>query len=394
VTFVLGSGAGTETCVATSDLSGNASCSITPNQAAGSYALKVTFSGDADALASSASVTFTITKEETALAFTAASSTTQNYHDAATVSAQLTTDDPAPGTPLSGRLVTFTLGAGTGTETCSAPTHGSGVAACSITPNQAAGTYTLTVSYAGDAFYVAASTPTGFTITHEETTTAFTATSPTVIANGHPVTFTATLLEDGTTPPIPFGQTLTFTLGTGVTAQTCTGTTIANGWASCTIPNVNQPLGPNTVGVAFAGDSYYLPSSASEAVIDFAFLAKGSMIVGNLDTATGTAVEFWGADWSTQNSLSGGPAPDSFKGFADNSLQSCGGTWTTRPGNSSVPPAILPSYMGVIASSAAHQSGSTISGDGPIIVVVKTNPGYSTDPGHPGTGTVIATYCP
>jgi hypothetical protein len=147
------------------------------------------------------------------------------------------------------------------------------------------------------------------------------------------------------------------------------------------------------VSANFAGDAYYLPSSTSEPVILFSFLAQGSMIIGNLDAATGTGVEFWGSDWSTANALSGGPAPNSFKGFAYNSLQSCGGTWSTSPGNSSMPPATLPSYMGVIASTAVGQSGSAISGNGPIIVVVKTNSGYANDPGHPGTGTVVATYC-
>ena len=117
------------------------------------------------------------------------------------------------------------------------------------------------------------------------------------------------------------------------------------------------------------------------------------MIIGNLDAATGTSVEFWGADWSTVNALSGGPAPDAFKGFAYNSLQSCGGSWSASPGNSSRPPATLPSYMGVIASTTVGKSGSAISGDGPVIVVVKTNPGYANDPGHAGTGTVVATYC-
>jgi hypothetical protein len=50
--------------------------------------------------------------------------------------------------------------------------------------------------------------------------------------------------------------------------------------------------------------------------------------------------------------------------------------------------------MGVIASSSIMQSGSIIAGDVPIIVVVKTNPGYGPSPGHAGTGTVVATYCP
>jgi Bacterial Ig-like domain (group 3) len=392
VTFVLGSGAGTETCTASTNSSGNVTCSITPNQVPGPYPLTASFAGDTFYLGSSDTVAFTIKKEDTAVAFTVTSAVTSDYHDAATVQAQLT--DPTGGAPIAGKSLTFVLGSGTGTETCvTGPTDASGNASCSITPNQAAGPYTLTSSFSGDAFYLSSSTNVPFTITREEDTLAFTASSPTVIANSHPVTFSATLLEDGTTPPVPFGQTVTITLGSGITAQSCTGTTNSTGLATCTISSVNQPLGPNTVFANFAGDGFYLPSSTSEPVIDFAFLARGSMIIGDLDSASGTPVEFWGAPWSTVNSLSGGPAPDSFKGFADNSLQSCGGSWSTRPGNSSAPPAVLPSYMGVIASSAAAQSGSTISGTGPIIVVVKTDPGYSTDPGHPGTGTVVAVYC-
>ncbi|MGA2806072.1 MAG: hypothetical protein ABSF89_17070 [Acidimicrobiales bacterium] len=49
--------------------------------------------------------------------------------------------------------------------------------------------------------------------------------------------------------------------------------------------------------------------------------------------------------------------------------------------------------MGVIVSSSITQSGSTISGNTPDIVVVKTNSGYAPDPGHAGTGTVVAQVC-
>ena len=387
VTFTNTFGGGS--CSGTTDASGNASCNVTPTDPAGSYNVTATFAADSTYAGNSTTVGFTVTLEESKLTITGP--VTANYSDPVSVVAQLV--DPSGGAPIAGRSITFVLGSGAGTETCTASTNASGNASCSITPNQAAGPYTLTSSFAGDTYYLPSSAKTPFTISKEEDTRAFTAGSPTVIANIHPVTFSATLLEDGTTPPVPDGQSVTFTLGSGITAQTCTGTTTATGLVSCTIASVNQPLGPNTVSANFAGDAYYLPSKTSEPVIDFAFLAHGSMIIGNLDSASGTAVEFWGAPWSTVNSLSGGPAPDSFKGFADNSLQSCGGSWSTRPGNSSAPPAVLPAYMGVIASSAAGQSGSTISGTGPIIVVVKTNPGYSTNPGHPGTGTVVAVYC-
>jgi hypothetical protein len=49
--------------------------------------------------------------------------------------------------------------------------------------------------------------------------------------------------------------------------------------------------------------------------------------------------------------------------------------------------------MGVIVASGTSQSGSTITGNTVHIVVVQTNPGYQANPGHEGTGTVVATYC-
>jgi len=60
-----------------------------------------------------------------------------------------------------------------------------GTATCLITPNQAAGTVTLTATFAGDALFDASSASTMFTVTKEETTLKFTASSPTVLANGH-----------------------------------------------------------------------------------------------------------------------------------------------------------------------------------------------------------------
>jgi hypothetical protein len=49
--------------------------------------------------------------------------------------------------------------------------------------------------------------------------------------------------------------------------------------------------------------------------------------------------------------------------------------------------------MAVLVSSAATKSGSVISGDAPKIVIVQTAPGYASNPGHPGTGLVVATLC-
>jgi hypothetical protein len=49
--------------------------------------------------------------------------------------------------------------------------------------------------------------------------------------------------------------------------------------------------------------------------------------------------------------------------------------------------------MAVIVSSTIAKSGSNIMGNIPEIVIVQTAPGYAPDPGHPGTGTVVAVLC-
>ncbi|HEY9233202.1 MAG TPA: hypothetical protein VIS78_13695, partial [Blastocatellia bacterium] len=66
----------------------------------------------------------------------------------------------------------------------------------------------------------------------------------------------------------------------------------------------------------------------------------------------------------------------------------------TDPGNSSEPPATIPTYMGVIVSSSITKSGSNISGAIPKVVIVRTDAGYDSNPGHAGTGTVVAVFCP
>lgn len=131
-------------------------------------------------------------------------------------------------------------------------------------------------------------------------------------------------------------------------------------------------------------------------VLVFAFApGGGSFAIGDNSSANGTAVTYWGAQWAKLNSLSGGGAPSSFKGFAKSpDTPTCGAGWSTDPGNSAPPPAgPLPAYMGVIAAGSATQSGSQISGTTPHIVVVKTETGYAPNPGHAGTGTVVAQAC-
>ena len=388
---------GSQSCSGATDGSGNASCTITLTQPPGSYTVSASFAGDSVYVASSDSAPFTITRDETKTTYTGA--VTSHYHDSFTASATLT--DPDGGAPIAGKTLTFTLGVG---DSCTATTDGSGVATCSITPHQS-GALTLVAAFAGDSLYVPSSDSTPFAISPEETTMAYT--GPTVILAGSGgATLTATLVEDGANDndgdggspgPIP-AQTVTLSLG----AQSCTGTTDGSGHVSCTIPSVSVPLGPETVGAAFAGNAFYQAASDSKTAIVFAFPSRGAFTLGNLTAATaGSGMVTWWSDiWSQLNVLGGGTAPSADKGFAaaitlptTSPPGFCAGAWTTTGGNSPPPVGGVPSYMGVVVTSSVTKSGSTISGNSVHIVVVKVDPGYAPDPGHPGTGTIVATFC-
>ncbi len=154
--------------------------------------------------------------------------------------------------------------------------------------------------------------------------------------------------------------------------------------------------GPEPVEASFAGDGYYLPSADTQDAIIFAFPDRGVFAIGDGSAATGSGVTFWSSHWVRDNSVSHGSGPSSFEGFAGDvpsTPPDCGGTWTTSPGNSASPVDTVPAYMGVAVSSSISKHGNVISGDIVGIVVVKTSPGYAPDPGHAGTGIVVATYC-
>ena len=157
---------------------------------------------------------------------------------------------------------------------------------------------------------------------------------------------------------------------------------------------LNQPTGDGTITASFAGDANYQASSttASALFYSWATSGRGNFVIGDRNASVGTAVTFWGSQWAKTNSLSGGAAPSSFKGFAKNPVTpSVGVNWSTDPGNSAPPPdGPLPTYIGVIVTSTTSKSGSQISGNTVRTVVVRVNAGYSSNPGHDGTGTVVA----
>jgi hypothetical protein len=197
---------------------------------------------------------------------------------------------------------------------------------------------------------------------------------------------------------------VTLTLGSGSTAQSCTGIASATGLVTCTITNPNQVAGTSIVTVTFGGNSYYQSSSASTSETTASLPGTGDFVVGNLtadktatgNPVTGTTVDFWGSQYWKNNAFSGVVnAPASMKGYIDSAPQLVCPTpnWTSDPGNSSHPPAVVPVNMVVIVGSTITQSGSTELGDVKHLVIVHTQSGYGPAPGHDGWGTITSNIC-
>ena len=192
------------------------------------------------------------------------------------------------------------------------------------------------------------------------------------------------------------GGTITASPGTGTVSLS--GATLAAG-ASCSFvvsvtPLVGTPTGhiyTNTTGNVTSNEAGAGNTATAQLT---ATALSAQFVIGDTDATVGATVTFWGAQWAKDNVLSGGPAPDAFKGFTNTVPASCGGNWISPPGNSSQPPDTVPLFMAVIASSTVTKSGPTIAGDIPRIVIVRTNPGYGPSPGKTGTGTVVAVVCP
>lgn len=337
-------------------------------------------------------VTTITVREPAQLAYTGV--TSADYADSPTLSAILT--GSLTGNPISGATINFSISGPGGTQTCSSSTDANGVASCIQPIGLAAGFYTLTTTFAQTDQFAAATTTSPFTINSEESVLSYT--GPPAAQGGGPTSFTATLNEDGTTPIV--GRTVTFTLGSGTTAQTCTTVTTSSGVAVCNL-TLNQPLGPTSLNVTFASDGFYAPATTSTTVYVFAYATGGGFVIGDLSAGAGTttpvlgtSVMFWGSQWRAGNRQTGGSAPSDFLGF-ENSLSApgCGASWSGTPAVSGNPPATVPTYMAVIVSDNVVESGSTITGNVVHVVIVQVDPGYGPNGGHPGAGRIVAVLC-
>src|SRR5260370_10982426 len=122
ITFTLNA---SESVMRTTGLTGTASCPVTPGEAAGPYTVKAMFFGDTTYSASSASATFTVLLEETAITSSPIQQLVQQG-GTATFSAVLT--DPDGGAPIQGKLVKITLSGSGGSQSCTGRNHISGTA--------------------------------------------------------------------------------------------------------------------------------------------------------------------------------------------------------------------------------------------------------------------------
>ncbi|MGZ4409923.1 MAG: hypothetical protein ACXVY6_14240 [Gaiellaceae bacterium] len=140
--------------------------------------------------------------------------------------------------------------------------------------------------------------------------------------------------------------------------------------------------------MALTGSIIAFAAVAGPAVGDS--LPTAAFAIGDGNAQINSSVTFWGSRWWKDNIVSTGTAPASFKGYAvDVDPSAC--TFTTTTGNSAPPPdGPLPPVVTVLVTKAVTQSGSTISGTVTEFALVATNPGYDSNPGHAGTGTVIS----
>jgi len=213
---------------------------------------------------------------------------------------------PASGTPTPTGTVTFIDGANTlGTGTL----NGSGVATYSAS-SLALGAHSLTASYAGDSRNTAsASSAITVTVTVGATTTTLTA-SPTSVALGSSVTFTATVAgTSGVSAPT---GTVTFMNGT-----TALGTGTLNGSGTATYTATSLAAGSYSVTAAYAGDANNAASTSSAVAVnvwpgaqDFSISlspSSGSVSRGKPMTVTVTITSVNGFASATTLSCSGLP---------------------------------------------------------------------------------------
>jgi len=136
--------------------------------------------------------------------------------------------------------------------------------------------------------------------------------------------------------------------------------------------------------------------NAAKAVVANFALGVPLFVIGDVEAhGINTNVNFWGAQWWKNNSMSGfvDKGVASFKGYATTADNVCGGSWISRVGNSPPPPATIPRFINIIVTSTVVKSGPDIGGTIVQILTVDQDGGYGPNPGHDGNGKVVSIAC-
>lgn len=200
--------------------------------------------------------------------------------------------------------------------------------------------------------------------------------------------------QDSTTFVYPSGY-VTSTITTGV-AGTWTFSCVSDNPATDHCPDPATGSGNSIVnGASFPHGSTTTYTFHPDPVIQD--IPTPLFVIGDVEAhALLDSVNFWGSQWWKNNQMSGfvSNGVASFKGYATESDNFCGGNWVAKPGNSGNPPNSIPSQIAIVVTSTVTKHGNDIGGDIVQILLVDVQPGYQGNPGHWGNGVVTQVVCP
>jgi phosphatidylethanolamine-binding protein (PEBP) family uncharacterized protein len=242
------------------------------------------------------------------------------------------------------------------------------------------GTYTVTVAVSDDG---GSTTSAGGTVQIADA--PLTASAPASLTASSSVSgTTATFNDANTTAPV---ADFTATIDWGDGSSSLGVVSAAGSGFAVKGTHTYAQTGMYTVKTTIVDDGGST-ATASTHTLTYAFPQDGAYVIGDR-SATGS-VTFYDGDWAKDNSLSGGEAPNDFKGFAP-SAPACHAVWTAHSGDKDhgqPKDNDLPQYMAVVVSSSITKAKSSITGNTVHYVIVKVD----TKGGHnepTGTGTVV-----
>jgi hypothetical protein len=257
LTFALAPASTDQTCTATTDTSGNASCTINSVSApTGTRTLRVSFGGDGTYPANQTDTSVTVTPGYADTLSYTGPGTIVDQNDVV-VTANISDANTLAG--LSGESVTLTLAPALSNQSCTGVSDGSGNVSCTITDVSSAddGSRTLRVSFAGDGTYPANQVDSTVSVTAAAADT-LTYTGASTGTNGSTIRFSATLTDPNNSNAPIVGDNVQFQLGPAqAQPATCSGTTDGTGTVACTTSALNMTDGARTLVMTFTGDGTY-----------------------------------------------------------------------------------------------------------------------------------------